>query len=222
MFILASVLLTGVSAESPGDMRQKYDIRSQQMLSVSGCIKEEDINYNGHDIGQPKKLESHQACIEHCVSVEEGLFWTYSFTTKTCYIKSSDSGRKSLQSVVSGNRACGLTQQLIPLGVAVSQQKGDTYPPHQNYPPHQCADSNPLTFGVVGKAPFPWLAIYLGSKARVDRVEIWNKKDDGHKLRNFEVRVTDSLPSSGNLCLYTDVFLRGREVRRGNTGGYLQ
>ena len=35
MFILASLLLAGVSAESPGDMRQKYDIRSQQMSQVA-------------------------------------------------------------------------------------------------------------------------------------------------------------------------------------------
>ena len=183
---------------------------------LSGCIKEGSIDYSGNTIGQPIKLESQQDCAEHCVSVEGALFWTYSFSTSFCSVQSSDAGRRSLGQVVSGNRACGLAQQLVPQGAAVSQQF------HDNYPAHKCADSNPLTSCVVGKAPFPWLAIYLGSKARVDRVEIWNKKDDGHKLRNFEVRVTDSLPSSGNLCLYTDVFLRGREVRRGNTGGYLQ
>ena len=46
MFILAFLLLAGVSAESPaGDMRQKYDISSQQMLSVPGCLREVSIDY---------------------------------------------------------------------------------------------------------------------------------------------------------------------------------
>ena len=170
---------------------------------LSGCIKEGSIDYSGNTIGQPIKLESQQDCAEHCVSVEGALFWTYSFSTSFCSVQSSDAGRRSLGQVVSGNRACGLAQQLIPLGVSVSQQKGDIYPPHQKYPPHQCADSNPWTFGLVAKAPFPWLAIYLGSKARVDRVEIWNRRNCcGDRLRNFEVRVTDSLPSSGILKSY--------------------
>ena len=191
---------------------------------LSGCIKEESIDYSGNTIGQPIKLESQQDCAEHCVSVEGALFWTYSFSTSFCSVQSSDAGRRSLGQVVSGNRACGLAQQLVPQGAAVSQQF------HDNYPAHKCADSNPFPtladpnpFCIVSAARFPWLAIYLGSKARVDRVEIWNKEEDeGHKLRNFEVRVTDSLPSTGTLCLDTDVFLRGREVRRGNTGWRLQ
>ena len=185
---------------------------------LSGCIKEESIDYSGNTIVQPIKLESQQDCAEHCVSVEGALFWTYSFFTSFCSVQSSDAGRSSLGQVVSGNRACGLAQQLLPQGVAVSQQH------HDNYPAHQCVDSNPSTYCIVGKALFPWLAIYLGSKARVDRVEIWNRRDCdcGHKLRNFEVRVTDSLPSSGTLCLNTDVFLRGGEVQRRNTGWLLQ
>ena len=183
---------------------------------LSGCIKEESIDYSGNTIGQPIKLESQQACAEHCVSVEGALFWTFSFATKNCSVQSSDAGRSSLGQVVSGNRACGLVQ-LVPLGVAVSQQH------HDNYPAHQCVDSNPSTYCIVGKAPFPWLAIYLGSKARVDRVEIWNRRDCcGHRLRNFEVRVADSLPSSGPLCINTDVCLRGGEVQRGITVWLLQ
>ena len=160
----------------------------------SACIAEEKIDLPGNDIGQEIKMESQQACAEHCVSVEGGLFWTYSFNTKNCYIKSSDSGRRSHTGrVVSGTRACGLVQRLVPLGVAVSQQ-------HDSYLPHLCADSNPLDFCVVNIAPFPWLALHFGSKVRVDRVEIWNRRDCcGHRLRNFEVRVTDALPSSGAL-----------------------
>ena len=140
-------------------------------------------------------MRSPHACAERCVSIKRGLFWTYSYTTKNCYVKSSDSGRISfyLEHVVSG--ACGLTQ-LLPLGVAVLQQQG-------NSPPHHCTDSNSSSFCAVAKAPFPWLALYLGSKARVDRAQIWNRRDCcGHRLRNFEVRVTDSLPLSGILKSY--------------------
>ena len=194
-------------------------LKIKHILYSPGCIKEGDINYPGHDIGQHIQLESQQACAEHCVSVEGGLFWTYSYSTNNCYVKSSDSGRRTQGGgLVSGTQACGLVQKLIPLGVAVSQRWKD------KYPPHKCVNSNNLNFCVVAKAPFPWLAIYLGSKARVDKVEIWNRRDCCGKgrLRNFEVRVTDSLPSSGTLCLNTDVFPRGREVRRGNTGWCLQ
>ena len=139
---------------------------------------------------------SPQACAEHCVSIEGGLFWTYSHTNQYCHVKSSDAWRTPLGHAVSGNRACGLTNQLTPLGVAVSQRQSDS-------PTNPCADSNPSTFCVVAKSPFPWLALYFGSKARVERVEIWNRRDCcGHRLRNFEVRVTDSLPSSGILKSY--------------------
>ena len=166
-----------------------------QNYSLSDCITEGSIDYSGNDI-EAIKLGSQHACAEHCVSVEGALFWTYSLRTNLCYVKRSDSGRKSLGWVVSGNRACGLAQRLTPLGVVGAEQRDD-------YPPHQCADSDPFNFCVVSKAPFPWLAIYLGSRARVDRVEIWNRRDIccGHKLRNFQIRVTDSLPSSSTLCL---------------------
>ena len=163
-------------------------------------------------------MESSQACAEHCVSVEGGLFWTYDFTTNDCYVKSSDSGRHTQERFVSGTRACGLQHQLVPHGVAVSKGRED-------YPPHRCADSKPFIFCIVPGAPFPWLALYLGSRARVDRVEIWNRRDCcGFKLRNLEVRVTDSLPSSGiSLAVVstTSVF-RGGEVPRRDTSWYLQ
>ena len=56
----------------------------------------------------------------------------------------------------------------------------------------------PLTFCVVDKALFPWMALVLGSKAKVDRVEIkFRDNCCGEMLRNIEVRVTDTLPTSG-------------------------
>ena len=67
-----------------------------------------------------------------------------------------------------------------------------------DYLPHQCSDSNPTTFCIAAEAPAPWVALYLGSRARVDKVEIRNRPDCcGKRLRDFEVRVTDSLPPSG-------------------------
>ena len=151
-------------------------------------------------------MESQQAWAEHCVSVEGGLFWTYSFTTKNCYVKSSDSTRKPhTGKIVSGTRACGLVHRLLPLGVAVSQRNDE-------HPPHQCVNSNTSNFCVVYQTLFPWLAIHFGSKVRVDKVEIRNRRDCcGKRLRNFEVRVTDSLPSTGNLfhCYIISFCLRG-------------
>ena len=96
----------------------------------SGCITEANTNFPGHDIGQPTKLENRQACAEHCASIDGGLFWTFSHDTKYCYVKSSDSGRKTETGFVSGNRACGVVHPLVPLGVAVSQ-RNDEHPPHQ-------------------------------------------------------------------------------------------
>ena len=167
----------------------KYEIRSRDILS--GCIKEGNIFFFGNDIGERIKLESPQTCAEHSVSVDGGLFWTYDFTNNYCYVKSSDSGRHTQEGFVSGTQACGLEHPLIPLGVAVSQRREDD-------PPHRCVDSNPATFCIVAEDPFPWLALYLGSRARVNRVEIWNRRDCcGFRLRNLEVRVADSLPASG-------------------------
>ena len=48
----------------------------------------------------------------------------------------------------------------------------------------------------------PHLALDLGSNARVDRVEIRNTNNYGNRLRDFEVRVTDSLPVSGALLMF--------------------
>ena len=81
--------------------------------------------------------------------------------------------------------------QLTTEGTVVSQQRDD-------FPPHQCADSNTTTICVVPEAPAPWLALDLGRGAHVERVEISSREDCcGESLRNFQVRVTGSLPPSG-------------------------
>ena len=78
-----------------------------------------------------------------------------------------------------------------PVGTFVSQQT-------DVFPPHQCADSNTTTICVVPEARAPWLALDLGRGAHVERVEISSREDCcGESLRNFQVRVTGSLPPSG-------------------------
>ena len=128
---------------------------------------------------------------------------------------------------VSGNRACGLSNMtmegapLVPLKVVVSQEDND-------FPPHQCADGNRETFCVVTASPAPWIALDFGSKVRVDRVHIGvpNPPEGSTKtLRDFEVRVTDSLPSSGSYTscvLWVRFFVRGRCVQRRSTLGFVR
>merc|ERR1711934_1187749 len=180
-----------------------------------GCIKEEHIDYNERDIVEQETLENPQACAEHCAATEGGLFWTFSLNSKTCHVKNSaHNSRRGITMTVSGNRACGLSTmggtqggqpgkpgRLVPSKVVVSQEVND-------FPPHQYADDSTSTFCAVAPgSPAPWLALDLGSKARVDRVEIRNTNNYGNRLRDFEVRVTDSLPQSGEEMFREGVLL---------------
>merc|ERR1711934_84044 len=198
MLLLGLLLFPGVSAESPG------------------CIKEDYANYWGNDIADRLVLASPQACADYCASVEGGLFWAYVLPSGTvpgtghivkhCFVKNSDSGRRHNVHVVSGTRACGLSNrttssQLKAVRTVVSQQSDD-------FPAHQCADSRTTTICVVPEAPAPWLALDLGREAHVDRVEISSREDCcGERLSNFQVRVTDSLPSSGEEMFREGVLL---------------
>ena len=77
---------------------------------LSGCIIEEDIDYNGNYIkphGYRIIMESQQACADFCKTIMGGKFWSWSSGDKLCYVKSSSSGRKSVSGKVSGNRECG-------------------------------------------------------------------------------------------------------------------
>ena len=172
-------------------------------------MRQENFNYPGEDIGGPTTQGSPQACAEKSVSAG-GLFWTYSYGNKKCWVKSSDSGKKSEEGKVSGSRACAFPK-LTSLGVFTSQSTVDN-------PPQLCSVSNPFTFCVVDKAPFPWMALVLASKAKVDRVEIkFRDNCCGEMLRNIEVRVTDTLPTTGfhppSYCIYIpNILLRRKDV----------
>ena len=44
----------------------------------------------------------------------------------------------------------------------------------------------------------PWIAVDYGTSVAVERVEIFNRGTSGRRTRNVEVRVSDSLPTSGS------------------------
>ena len=148
------------------------------------------------------------------MATEGGLFWTYNREDKKCWIKTSDSDRRHLAEAISGSRACGLSNRTISakltsVAVVVSHQ-------NENHPPALCADGNKSTICVVESSSAPWLALYLGSKARVDKVEIRHPLT-GVSNRNGvtpwinKVLVADSLPSSGAHFMkyfnFIDIFL---------------
>merc|ERR1712061_945539 len=58
-------------------------------------------------------------------SIPGGLFWTFNKNTKTCNVKSSNSGRRTDWRAVSGNRKCGITGCIEEDGI---DYNGDTIP----------------------------------------------------------------------------------------------
>ena len=163
-----------------------------------------------------KNSENSQACAQESISAKGGLYWTYRYSDKQCWVKSSDAGRTSENGLVSGTRACAFPQ-LTSVGVIAFQQS-------KEQPAKLCGDSDHSTFCTVEKAPFPWVALVLGSKAHVDRVEIkFRENCCGEKLRNIEVRVTDTLPTTGtprldaSKCVIS-AFFRGGALPRWHIG----
>ena len=169
------------------------------IAKLSGCIMEKHVGYKGNNIATSTTEETAQACAERCASTQKCLFWTWGSSIKDCNVKSSDSGRRYNPNVISGTRACGLSKRttsprLTSVGVVASKE-------HPRHPPSMCADSK-VTICVVQPSPAPWLALYLGSRAKVEKIKILNRKACcGERLRNFTVRVTDALPSSGDLLI---------------------
>jgi hypothetical protein len=80
--------------------------------------------------------------------------------------------------------------KLTPKGVTMGSQATE------NSFPDRCADNNTETFCTVPASRAPWLALDFGSRTQVNRVDIRATKNGGGRLRDFEVRVTDSLPTS--------------------------
>merc|ERR1712037_465369 len=143
-----------------------------------GCIREHNTNYGGDMIEQVPS-ENAQDCAEHCAKNEEGLYWT--FHNRTCTVRKSIPSRGGAWHTISGNRQCGLlTMRGWPFGETVGRLT-----------PKAVAIGSQAT---ENSSPDPWLALDFGSRTQVNRVDIRFSK--GARLWDFEVRVTDSLPTS--------------------------
>merc|ERR1719430_2822217 len=75
--------------------------------SKCGCVIEKKTDYNGHDIKMSKKKKNQQECADFSASTPGGHFWTWHKTSKTCFVKSSNSGKYAVGHAVSGNIGCG-------------------------------------------------------------------------------------------------------------------
>ena len=197
-------------------------------MKLSGCVIEDQVNYAVHNLDGdnqvPTTQESQQTCAEHCASTEGGRYWTYNKNNKECWIKTKDSDRRYHADVISGSRACGLSNRKISArlaSVAVVASK-----PKADHPPKLCADRDPSTICVVESSPMPWLAIYLGSRARVDKVEIRNivagtRNGNDRQATKWanKVWVADSLPSSGAHIVNILIFFRPGALPWWHTAG---
>ena len=72
------------------------------------------MTYTGNniDIGGKGKyggtvVENKEACAKLSFSTKGAKFWSYLPAKKLCWVKTSKKGRRSHDTVVSGNRACG-------------------------------------------------------------------------------------------------------------------
>ena len=83
-------------------------------FSPSECMIEEKMTYMGYniDIGGKGKyggtvVENKEACAKLSFSTKGAKFWSYLPAKKLYWVKTSKKGRRSHDTVVSGNRACG-------------------------------------------------------------------------------------------------------------------
>ena len=175
----------------------------------SGCIREANVIYGGNNTIEQVTSENAQACADHCASIEDGLFWT--FQNKTCTVRNSTPSRGGAWHTISGNRQCGTFPmrgwpfgktsfalrpgQLNPQAVTIGSQRPVSSP-------EQCADNSHDTVCTVEASPAPWLALDFGSRTQVNRVDLRMTKDWGRRLWDFEVRVTDTLPTSGDFFIH--------------------
>ena len=71
----------------------------------SGCIEEDGIVYWGQNIpGGMKTTANAQECADFAASIPGGLFWSFRKSIKECYVKSSNSGRRTDGGAVSGKK----------------------------------------------------------------------------------------------------------------------
>jgi len=190
--LFIGLLLSGVSAEL-------------------GCIREHNVLYSGDGTIAQVAAENAQACADHCASLEECLFWTWKKFKKTCTVRNSVPSREGAFHTDSGNRECGLLHMwedpgnrpaylgktpgmtigtLLPKAVTIGSQRP------VNSSPDECGDGKVETSCTVAASPAPWLALDFGKPTQVNRVDLVNSKSWGGRLWDFEVRVTNTLPTS--------------------------
>merc|ERR1712037_1002289 len=98
-----------------GNSSQKFcfakgDLPKECLSDDSGCIVKGSTDYYGNDITHTT-MASVQACADFCASTLGCRFWTYNHHTKLCWLKSSRTGWTYVLDAVSGNRACGTSDQ---------------------------------------------------------------------------------------------------------------
>ena len=79
-------------------------------MTDSGCVKEDNIDYNGNDIKNKKYFFENglQKCISWCGGTLACGYWTFSKSEKRCYLKTSDSGRTEHAGTISGTKNCAI------------------------------------------------------------------------------------------------------------------
>jgi len=80
------------------------------LTCTKGCIIEEKIDYHGNDIKR-KTTKNQEECAAFSAATPGGHFWTWHKTTKTCFVKSSNSGKYAVGHAVSGNSECGVQDE---------------------------------------------------------------------------------------------------------------
>merc|ERR1711997_369238 len=93
-------------------------------LKASTCTVEENMDYFGSDIAGQIRLpaDDKDMCILLCAEEVRCSYWTYH--TGMCWLKTSDSGRKSHPTAISGSRGCvGMATEVKALKDEVSQLK---------------------------------------------------------------------------------------------------
>ena len=73
----------------------------------------------------------------------------------------------------------------------------------------------------TNKERAPWIAIDYGTSVAVERVEIFNRGDCcGQRTRNVEVRISDTLPTSGSR-MFTGGTVLGRFTGPASNGQHI-
>jgi len=74
---------------------------------LPGCLKEDNIDYNGNDIpGKSKIVSGVEECINWCGETAACGYWTYRKSDRHCWLKTSDSGRSENTDRISGTKKC--------------------------------------------------------------------------------------------------------------------